>query len=121
MNTVLTKKQRRKRRINNNISKKLDIIKNAIINSVKAKYIYLFGSYAYGSPHEKSDIDIYVVIPDIHYGDLAIMIGEIVEYLNEYKLFNIDLLLVKESKYLKCKEYSSFEKTICEKGILLYE
>ncbi|MDR0721943.1 MAG: nucleotidyltransferase domain-containing protein, partial [Treponema sp.] len=26
--------------------------------------IYLFGSYAYGTPTEESDIDMYTVIPD---------------------------------------------------------
>ena len=28
------------------------------------QYIYLFGSYAYGEPTERSDIDIYVVVRD---------------------------------------------------------
>lgn len=28
--------------------------------------IYLFGSYAYGTPHENSDLDIMVVVDDIH-------------------------------------------------------
>jgi predicted nucleotidyltransferase len=31
---------------------------------VPAKYIYLFGSYAYGYLTEESDVDIYVVTPD---------------------------------------------------------
>jgi len=46
------------------VRKELDIIKDGILKTVPAEAIYLFGSYAYGTPHENSDIDIYVVIPD---------------------------------------------------------
>jgi hypothetical protein len=34
---------------------------------------------------------------------------------------NVDLFLVKESKFLFYKENSSFEETISNKGIVLYE
>jgi predicted nucleotidyltransferase len=39
-------------------SDRLNNIKESILKYVLAKYIYLFGSYAYGSPNEKSDIDL---------------------------------------------------------------
>jgi hypothetical protein len=44
---------------------KIPFIRSLILNSVKPgtiKKIYLFGSYAYGRPTQKSDIDICVVI-----------------------------------------------------------
>ena len=47
-----------------NLAERIDIIKESILKYVQAKYIYLFGSYAYGNPTEDSDIDIYVVTPD---------------------------------------------------------
>jgi predicted nucleotidyltransferase len=47
-----------------NFSEKIDIIKESILKNVPAKYIYLFGSYAYGKPTDESDVDIYTVIPD---------------------------------------------------------
>ena len=47
-----------------NFVEKIDCIKESILKYVLAKYIYLFGSYAYGKPTEKSDIDIYIVIHD---------------------------------------------------------
>jgi len=106
---------------NINISDKLEIIKNAILDKIQAKYIYLFGSYAYGSPNKDSDIDIYVVIPDEFNEDIVFTMGKIVSYLRKQDVFKIDLFLVRESKFLDYKEYSSFEKTICEKGILVYE
>ncbi|MCL2154385.1 MAG: nucleotidyltransferase domain-containing protein [Leptospirales bacterium] len=39
--------------------KQIDSIKDSVLKFVPAKYIYLFGSYAYGDPTEESDIDIY--------------------------------------------------------------
>lgn len=46
------------------VSKELETIKQAILDTVNANEIYLFGSYANGTPHKDSDFDIYVVIPD---------------------------------------------------------
>jgi predicted nucleotidyltransferase len=43
---------------------RINNIKTSILKFVPARYIYLFGSYAYGNPTEKSDVDIYVVTPD---------------------------------------------------------
>ncbi|GHU70682.1 hypothetical protein FACS189450_05510 [Spirochaetia bacterium] len=47
-----------------NIVEMTNLIKESVLKFVPAKYIYLFGSYAYGSPTEKSDVDIYIVLPD---------------------------------------------------------
>jgi len=45
-----------------NIAERISNIKESILKFVPAKYIYLFGSHAYGNPTEESDIDIYVVM-----------------------------------------------------------
>ncbi|MDR1098987.1 MAG: nucleotidyltransferase domain-containing protein [Treponema sp.] len=45
----------------NAITEKIDSIKESILKHVSTKYIFLFGSYAYGKPTEKSDIDIYIL------------------------------------------------------------
>ena len=39
-------------------------ITEAIKQAVPAEMIYLFGSYAYGTPNADSDYDFFVVIPD---------------------------------------------------------
>ncbi len=36
--------------------------------------IILFGSYAYGTPHEESDVDLMVVVPCRNSGDMAFKI-----------------------------------------------
>jgi predicted nucleotidyltransferase len=100
---------------------KLKIIRNAILKNVPAKRIYLFGSYAYGEPKKESDIDIYTVVPDDFGKEINDTMGEIMIYLCHQKILNVDLFLVKESKFLFYKENSSFEETISNKGIVLYE
>jgi len=39
-------------------------IKDRIIAAVDVEKLYLFGSYAYGTPHKDSDYDFYMVIPN---------------------------------------------------------
>ena len=38
--------------------------KKLIVNAIPVEQIYLFGSYAYRTPHNDSDLDLYVVIKD---------------------------------------------------------
>ena len=103
------------------IKDELDIIKESIIKEVPAIIIYLFGSYAYGKPTKQSDIDIYAVIPDDFDKDILDTMGKVTEKLYYYDIFNTDLFLVKKSLFLFYKENSSFEETICNKGIVIYE
>ena len=103
------------------IKEKLSVIQDAILNTVPAKLIYLFGSYAYGTPDKNSDIDIYAVIPDDFNENIPNTMGKITRYLGDFGIFFIDLFLVKEKDFSYYKENSSFEDTICNKGILLYE
>jgi len=46
------------------IQAELDKLKELIINTIPVEQIYLFGSYAYGTPHKDSDLDLYVVLND---------------------------------------------------------
>jgi predicted nucleotidyltransferase len=46
------------------IRAELDKLKELIINAIPVEQIYLFGSYAYGTPHKDSDLDLYVVLKD---------------------------------------------------------
>jgi predicted nucleotidyltransferase len=39
-------------------------IKDTIVSAVDVEKLYLFGSYAYGTPNENSDYDFYMVIPN---------------------------------------------------------
>ena len=102
------------------ISERLDLIKDVVLKNVSAKCIYLFGSYAYGEPNEKSDIDIYIVIPDNSI-NISEIYGKIMVDLSIKKVFFVDLLLNRESVFNIRKNKNILEKTICQKGKILYE
>jgi predicted nucleotidyltransferase len=102
------------------LTEKIDNIKESVLKFVPAKYIYLFGSYAYGNPTEESDIDIYVVTPD-NINNFSELYAKIIGDLGDKKIFFIDLLLGRETSFNKRRENNIFEKTISQKGKLLYE
>jgi predicted nucleotidyltransferase len=103
-----------------NVVDKINDIKESILKYVPAKYIYLFGSYAYGNPTEKSDIDIYTVIPD-NVPNISQIYGKIIGDLGDKKIYFIDLLLSRETDFFERKLDFKLEKTIVQKGKLLYE
>jgi predicted nucleotidyltransferase len=102
------------------IEQDIDQIKNSILKFVPARYIYLFGSYAYGNPTEKSDIDIYIVTPDDtkNFSDLY---TKVICDLSDKDIFFIDLLFATESSFNTRRINRMFEKTIYQKGRVLYE
>jgi predicted nucleotidyltransferase len=102
------------------LTEKVDTIKESVLKFVPAKYIYLFGSYAYGNPTEESDIEIYVVTPD-NTNNFSELYAKIIGDLGDKKIFFIDLLLGRETAFNTRKENNIFEKTISQKGKLLYE
>jgi predicted nucleotidyltransferase len=102
-----------------NFTEIISAIKDSILKFVPAKYIYLFGSFAYGNPTEKSDIDIYIVIPDT-IDNVSEIYAKIMLELSTQKIFFIDLLLNKETDFNNRKEKSIFEKTIFQKGKIIY-
>jgi predicted nucleotidyltransferase len=103
-----------------NLSERIDVIKTSILKNVSAKYIYLYGSYAYGNPTEESDLDIYLVTPDSVPNILEVY-SKIMVDLSLKKIFFVDLLLSKESVFNKRKTENILEETIFQKGKLIYE
>jgi predicted nucleotidyltransferase len=47
-----------------NIKQNLDKISQIITKTVPVESIYLFGSFAYGTPSKDSDLDLYVAFKD---------------------------------------------------------
>jgi predicted nucleotidyltransferase len=98
---------------------KIKHIKESVLKYVPAKCIYLFGSYAYGNPTEKSDIDVYIVIPD-NMNNFSELYTKIIGDLSNKKIFFIDLLMNTESNFDTRKTKNIFEKTIYQKGKIIY-
>jgi len=103
-----------------NLIEKIEDIKESILKFVPARYIYLFGSYADGTPTDKSDIDIYIVTPD-EINNLTEIYAKIVVDLSYKNIYFIDLFLNNETMFNKRKIENLFEKTICQRGRVLYE
>jgi predicted nucleotidyltransferase len=79
--------------------------------------IILFGSYAYGTPHEDSDVDILVVMPARNQLDQAFQISLAIE-----APFPMDLLVCTPKKMkLRLEDRESFMTEVVTRGKVLYE
>jgi len=89
----------------------------AIAEEFHPERIILFGSYAYGTPHEDSDVDLLVVMPCRNQLDQGFKIRCTVE-----APFPMDLIVrtPKEMKW-RLEEGESFLREITSKGKVLYE
>ena len=104
------------------IEKELEIIKQGILETVPAEAIYLFGSYAYGTPREDSDLDIFVVIPDSVEENPLDVGAEILckLYENRRPTTPIDVLVGKSSIFHHRKTGPTLQGTIAQQGRQLY-
>ena len=103
------------------IQRELDIIKDGILKTVPAEAIYLFGSWAYGTPGEDSDLDIYVVVPEDS-GDLIELQADIRMNLigKRSRSRDMDLLMGRPSVFNRRKNEPTLERVIAQKGVLLH-
>ena len=103
------------------IQHELKLIQENILKVVpETEAIYLFGSYAYGTPHADSDLDIYVVVPD-SVKEYPLDIGvEIRKSLRNKRTMPMDLLVGKASVFHNRKLGSTIENTIAKDGVKLY-
>jgi predicted nucleotidyltransferase len=89
----------------------------AVAERFQPERIILFGSYAYGTPHEDSDVDILVVMPARNQIDQAVKI-----HLAILPPFPLDLI-VRTPKNMKWRleEGDSFLQEVVSRGKVLYE
>ena len=87
-----------------------------IADRFKPDQIILFGSYAYGTPHEASDVDLLVIMPCRNELDMAVKIS--------WELpapFATDLLVRKPEQWRwRTEEGESFSTEILTRGKVLY-
>lgn len=108
--------------MNDAIQKEIETIKESVLQTVpNTEAIYLFGSYAYGTPRKDSDLDVYVVIPDTvqeHPLDVGI---EIREKFGDKQTMPLDLMVGKSSVFKRRKACGgTIQKVIASKGVLIY-
>ena len=100
------------------IRKDLELFRENILKVVPAEAIYLFGSYAYGTPNDESDLDVYVVVPD-DIADLSELYAD-VRLLWRRKPISLDLLMGRASVFNRRKTGPTLERVIAQKGTMLY-
>jgi len=102
------------------IKRELEIIKEGILQTVPAEAIYLFGSYAYGTPHKDSDLDIYVVVPDSVEQHPLEVCGDIRVNLLHKRSMPLDLMVNYSSVFNRRAQGPTMQRTIAREGVLLY-
>ncbi|MDR2428867.1 MAG: nucleotidyltransferase domain-containing protein [Candidatus Margulisbacteria bacterium] len=102
------------------VQEQIDTIKNIIVKTLPVEQIYLFGSYAYGTPCRDSDLDFYVVLRDdapYRQLDALRMIGAA---LWNYESRPTDILVNKKAKFQDRAAAPTLEQEVLEKGKLIY-
>jgi len=101
---------------------KIPFIRSLILDSVEPgtiKKIYLFGSYAYGKPTKKSDIDLCVIIKDgLDRSSTYLKIARSL-YLNN--IIPADTLVYEEKIFYDIQNPNGIKNTILTNGKILYE
>jgi len=96
-------------------------IKNAIIEALPVDKLYLFGSYAYGTPSEDSDYDFYILIP--HGGikpiDARIKARRSLSGIQRNR--DADILADYRDRFEERSKYNTLERKIAQEGVVLYE
>jgi len=102
------------------VKDELDRITAIIVQTVPVETIYLFGSYAYGTPHQDSDLDIYVVMKDAApYRSLDAM-AMIDRAVSGHKSMPTDILVSKKARFQYRLSAHTLQREVAEKGVVLY-
>ena len=102
------------------IQEELDKLKELIVNAIPVEQIYLFGSYAYGKPHEHSDLDLYVVLKDeVTLRDLDAGL-QISMAIARKKSMPVDIIAKKKKDFEDRQGDMTLERIVKRDGICIY-
>jgi len=102
------------------IKQNLNEISQIIAKTVPVESIYLFGSYAYGTPNKDSDLDLYIVFKDEMPMRELEAIRAIRVAIDPLKNMSMDILGLKQNRFHDRKLYATLERKIVREGIKLY-
>jgi predicted nucleotidyltransferase len=102
------------------ITGEIEKIRDIIVNTVPLEKLYLFGSYAYGTPSEDSDYDFYAVIPNDTMRPL-VAIQQIYGATGNMKRKPMDVLAGTVEIFERRSKLLTLEREIYEKGVILYD
>lgn len=88
-----------------------------VVKQYQPDKVVLFGSYAYGTPHDESDVDLMVIMPARNEQDQAFKIRSSVP-----ATFPLDLLVRKPANVAwRLAEQESFTTEIMKRGKVMYD
>ena len=102
------------------IKEELDEITKVITETIPVESIYLFGSYAYGTPNKDSDLDLFVVFKDELPMRILDAIFEINRAVAPVKKKPLDVIGLKKNRFLFKKMHATLERKIEREGVKLY-
>ena len=106
--------------MNKEVQAELDKLKELIINAVPVEQIYLFGSYAYGTPHKDSDLDLYVVLKDdLPMRDLDAGL-QISLAIARKKSMPVDIIAKNKKDFVNRMNRITLERKVNREGIRIY-
>ena len=105
------------------INKTITVIKDNILNTVgdNCEKIFLFGSYAYGIPNKDSDYDFYIVLKDGTEKPILVIQNIYCNLAKNPFYTPVDILANYKTAFDQRSKLPAIERTIIEKGIVLYE
>jgi predicted nucleotidyltransferase len=102
------------------IKPELDTLKEIITETIPVEQIYLFGSYACGTPHKDSDLDLYVVLKDTVQMRLIDAAIKIRLAISRKKTMPVDIIVNTLTGYRERAEGPTIERTVSQRGIKIY-
>ena len=103
------------------IKNEVDKLVKEINNTHHIKKIYLFGSFAYGSPNENSDIDLCVLTSDTSMRKRD-LVKSIRKSIVKVATMPVDILVYDENEfYQRAVLESTIEHKIAGEGVSIYE
>ena len=106
--------------MNEAVQAELDKLKELIINAIPVEQIYLFGSYAYGTPHKDSDLDLYVVLKDdfpLRDLDAGLQIRIAID---RKKSMPVDIVAKKKKDFVNRLDDITLERIVHRDGVRIY-
>jgi len=102
------------------VQAEVDKLKELIINAIPVEQIYLFGSYAYGTPHKDSDLDFYVVLKDeVQMRDLDAGLQIRFAIVPEMTM-PVDIIAKKKKDFISRLDDFTLERKVSREGIRIY-
>lgn len=100
--------------------KEINALTARLVEALSPLKVYLFGSFAYGTPGSDSDYDFYVILDDSK-TDWHTQTVKAYKAIRHARTRPVDILVGTVSRFEDRKTAPSIENEVFNKGVLLYD